>query len=110
MFKRGTKVAGALGASVTALFLAGIAGAAESSKVPEAKSTEISKGPPLKVAEARRDVAASRTGEPDRRQTGDLSRDLGAQQKVTAASQAQGRENIRTHRESQRASEDPTGS
>jgi soluble lytic murein transglycosylase-like protein len=107
MFKRGTKMAGALGASVTLLFLAGVAGAAESSKAPEAKSTEASKSPLLEGAQAREDIAAARTPELDRQTRRDLSRDLGAQQKATVTSQAQGRESIQPHRESQWASKDP---
>lgn len=109
MLKRGTKVAGALVASVTALCLAGIAGA-ESSKVPEAKGTEISErqeaalggevGETTRVdsrpveAQAHEDVAASRTRELDQ-QIVSLSRNLEAQKETAAASQAQLEERAR---------------
>ncbi len=107
--KRGTKVAGALVASVTAFCLAGIAGA-ESLKVPEAEGTRISErqeaalggevGETTQVgsrpaeAQAHEDVAASRTRELDQ-QIVSLSRDLEAQKETAAASQAQLEERAR---------------
>ncbi len=109
MLKRGTKVMGALLAPVTALCLAGIAGA-ESLKVPEAKGAEISErqeaalggevggttqvGSRPAEAQAPEDVAASRTRELDQQMVS-LSRDLEAQKETAAASQAQLEERAR---------------
>ena len=60
MFNRGAKIAGALAAPVTALFLVGVAGA-ETPKVPEVKST----GPRLEEVQTRESAAAPSARERD---------------------------------------------
>lgn len=137
MFRKGTKVASILGASATAFFLVGIAGA-ESAKVTHARETGVpgqeaalerevgeptGAGSRLKEAQSRPDVAASRTWDLDQ-QTRSLSGNLEAQRELDSrldgdgarsnaalSSRAarvlgKGRESLRFHRDSRRASKD----
>lgn len=60
MFNRGAKIAGALAAPVTALFLVGVAGP-ETPKIPEVKST----GPRLEDVQTRERAAALSARERD---------------------------------------------
>jgi len=115
MFAGGTKLAGLLGASITALFLSGAA-AAESAKAPGGQKEErpairtntqsqdaASRGeggktagvdPQLKYALDQSEIAASRVRELDQ-QTQNLDRDLEGQREAASDAQARFEERIR---------------
>jgi len=115
MFAGGTKLAGLLGASITALFLSGAA-AAESAKAPGAQQEErpalrtntqprdaASRGeagktvgvdPQLKDARDQAEIAASRVRELDQ-QTRNLDRDLEGQREAASDARARFEERVR---------------